>query len=136
MKRSLVASLFSAVLALALLGGAAQAEPFRAQHAVTAELLTRGPVVPHCGTMHFIVVMRYRVLTVDRGPFAAGDEIYVAVSCPEQHGLRFEVGAVHALGLQDKRPWTTGSIVPDPRMPKPSPLYWAVELAKPAPAKP
>jgi hypothetical protein len=65
---------------------------------------------PHCGGVHFVVVMRYAVEKVVAGRFA-GTELYVAHSCPEmgltgcegQAGPRvaeFREGEVHRLELR------------------------------------
>jgi|GEM_PF-3388810 len=135
-RRTIVTSLIALLALSSLLAEPATAgPPPRAPHQIVAELVEAGPEVPDCGTMHFIVVMRYRVAAVTRGDLAEGQEIYVAVSCPEQHGVRFVLGARHVIALQEKRPWSTGALVPNPKMPKPSPLYWALSV-EPAPPTP
>ncbi|PKN58791.1 MAG: hypothetical protein CVU56_03765 [Deltaproteobacteria bacterium HGW-Deltaproteobacteria-14] len=98
---------------------------------VVAELVEPGPATPHCGILHLLVVMRYKVVRVEAGAPGEllGSELDVAVSCPEQHGVRFVAGARHRLTLTTTRPWPTGSIVADPKRPKVSPGTWALEVA-------
>lgn len=127
----------SMVVALALVAAGSQAlgaGPKPPPLTVVAELVEPGPATPHCGVMHLLVVMRYRVLRVETGALAdpVGPEIDVVVSCPEQHGVRFVAGARHRLTLTAKRPWTTGSIVPNPKgpkRPKATPDFWALSVA-------
>ncbi len=81
--------------------------------------------MPHCGIVHFIVPMRYRVRSVTRGDVAVAQELFVAVSCPELSGARFTPGAQHALELTTRRPWQTGALVAWPGHPVPGVVYWA-----------
>lgn len=118
---------FALAACLTLLVPTASAQPREsAQASVVAELIERGPATPHCGIVHFVVPMRYRLTTVTRGPASVGQELFVAVSCPELTGARFVVGARHSLTLSTRRPWRSGSLVPWAGHPAPSRIWWAV----------
>lgn len=74
---------------------------------------------PHCGVMHFVVVMRYEVVRVLAGSYP-GKDLYVAHSCPELRASpckgqpgepvkRWETGALHRMRLKLGR--GSGSLV-------------------------
>ena len=112
---------------------AAPAEARQPEVQVLADLVVPGPRVPHCGGMHFIVGMHYRVVTVVSGTLAHR-EIDVAVSCPELHRVRFQAGQRHRLTLVARKPWTTGGLVPDRNRTGNRPLLWALRVGPAAPA--
>ena len=124
---SLGAGAMAALVVAALGSLAAGVGPKPAPLTVVAELLEPGPTVPACGGAHFIVVMHYRVVTVEAGALT-DPEIDVAVSCPGMHRVAFAAGARHRLTLTTRRPWTTGGIVPNPKRPQPTTLYWALTV--------
>ncbi|MEX1369171.1 MAG: hypothetical protein AB1Z98_38945 [Nannocystaceae bacterium] len=71
---------------------------------VVARLVDAGESVPHCGIMHFEVVMKYSVLEVVDGVFEP-TTLYAAVSCPEMpptktRGFTWTVGEIHRLKLR------------------------------------
>ncbi len=107
----------------------AWAQPRRVPEArVVAELIEAGPRTPHCGGMHFLVPMRYRVVAVERGALTASQVIDVVVSCPELSRVRFVAGERHRLALASRRPWTTGALVPWPGHPAPARWWWATAV--------
>ncbi len=120
-----------ALLTAALLAAAPlAAQPRRGPDVrVTAELVERGPATPHCGVVHFLVPMRYRVRASEGAGLRAGDEVEVVVSCPEMAGVTFAVGARHRLTLAARRPWNSGALVPWPGHPAPARRWWARALA-------
>ncbi|MFO0602200.1 MAG: hypothetical protein U0324_03450 [Polyangiales bacterium] len=120
------ALLTAALLAAAPLAAQPRREP---DVRVTAELVERGPAAPHCGIMHVLVPMRYRVLTSEGAALRAGDEVEAVVSCPEMAGVTFAVGARHRLTLAPRRPWRTGALFPWPGHPEPARRWWVRALA-------
>lgn len=110
-------------------GGKPGAKPRRAQPriAVVAELVEDGPHLPHCGGMHFIAAMKYRVIQVRSGELE-DVVLYAAVSCPEMHPVLFRAGQRHRLVLVRRKPWSTGGLVKVKGKPAPTPLYWALEV--------
>ncbi len=71
---------------------------------VIARLVDAGKSVPHCGRMHFKVVMKYAVLEVVDGAFEPAI-LYAAVSCPEMpptkaRGFAWTVGETYRLKLR------------------------------------
>ena len=76
---------------------------------VVARLVDAGKPVPHCGRMHYVVVMRYEVRRVIEGEYV-GQDLFVAQSCPEMgHGPSgaavkpFKVGETYRLTLAPRR---------------------------------
>ncbi len=95
---------------------------------MVAELIEAGPRTPHCGVMHFLVPMRYRVTVAERGALTTSQEIDVVVSCPELWRVRFVAGERHRLSLASRRPWSTGALVPWPAHPAPARWWWATGI--------
>ncbi len=92
---------------------------------VVAELVEAGPAPPHCGIVHFVVPMRYRV---QRGALPRGAQIEVLVSCPELTTVHFTTGAVHQLTLVPHNPWRSGMVVPWPGHAPLATRWWARAL--------
>jgi hypothetical protein len=98
----------------------------------TAELLDAGPPVPHCGVVHFIVPMRFRVRALDadqphlHAAAHVGDTIIVAVSCPMfQPGL-YRAGAAIHLRIARTSPWRGGTLMWSAGPHPATPDFWAV----------
>lgn len=97
---------------------------------VVAELVQPGPSVPHCGTVHFLVPMRYRVISVESASLTASETIDVIVSCPEMAGVRFVAGERHQIELAPRRPWSTGAMVRWPDHALLPHAWWALSFRR------
>lgn len=122
--------------ALCLTLGASRADARRAAAPqVMVEILDAGPTVPACGRAIFIVAMRVRVIeSTRRGGPREDQEILVGVSCPTGTGL-YRVGARARMRLTRRRPWRTGTLMPNADGSTPRPRWWAMHT-EPLPPPP